>query len=167
MTRSLLSVTARRASAMQDAVTEPLLWKPWWTSHCWRHLSLLLSDRSDSKFQIVNTEYNPVFFARLVKLGPVSHVQVRGGHVAHVQQGRGLRATAVGTADGQLVETGGGARELSWTPVETWESPREDTQRDRERRTHSHWYMQVLHTWSQTRFAVYCLILRFPLYVHH
>lgn len=74
------------------------------TSHCF-----FLTDR----IQILNTDYNPVFCARLVKFGPVGHVQVRGGHVAHVQQGRGLRATAVGTADGQLVETGGGARELS------------------------------------------------------
>lgn len=40
----------------------------------------------------------------LVKLGPVGHVQVGGGHVAHVQQGGRLGTAAVGALDVQLVQ---------------------------------------------------------------
>lgn len=54
----------------------------------------------------------------LVKLGPVGHVQVRGGHVAHVQQRRRLGAPAVGALHRQLVQAGGGACQLPRAAVE-------------------------------------------------
>ena len=64
----------------------------------------------------------------LVKLGSVGHVQVGGGHVAHVQQRGGLGAPAVGALHRQLVQAGRGARQLPRAAMQAWDSTEGQTQ---------------------------------------
>ena len=56
----------------------------------------------------------------LVKLGPVRHVQIRGGHVTHIQQWGRLGAPAVGALHCQLVQAWGRACQLPWAAMKAW-----------------------------------------------